>query len=96
MISKIVKWKAIVLFLSLFLPVIADARVDYTVVPRLSIEGRYSDNYYNREKDYNRGSFKDDALLMTVSPGILLSLITRDASLDLEYKLNSRGYFIER
>ncbi len=92
------KWKAIVLFLFLFLslPVIADARVDYTVVPRLSIEGRYSDNYYNREKDYNRGSFKDDALLMTVSPGILLSLITRDTTLDLDYNLNSRGYFIER
>ncbi|MEK6679391.1 MAG: outer membrane beta-barrel protein [Nitrospirota bacterium] len=33
---------------------------------------------------------------MTVSPGILLSLITRNTTLDLDYNLNSRGYFIER
>lgn len=90
------KYWALVLLIFIFFPVIADARIDYTVVPRLSIEGRYSDNYYNREKDYNLGKFKNDALLMTVSPGILLSLITRNTTLDLDYNLNSRGYFIER
>ncbi|OGW49154.1 MAG: hypothetical protein A2Z50_08160 [Nitrospirae bacterium RBG_19FT_COMBO_42_15] len=96
MIFKIAKFQIAVLLICLFSPIIADARIDYTIVPRLSIEGRYSDNYYNREKDYDLGKFKDDALLMTVSPGILLSLITRDTTLDLDYSLNSRGYFIER
>lgn len=96
MIFKIAKFQIAVILIYLFSPTIADARIDYTVVPRLSIEGRYSDNYYNREKDYNLGRFKDDAWLMTVSPGILLSLITRDTTLDLDYNLNSRGYFIER
>jgi hypothetical protein len=96
LIFKIAKFQIAVILIYLFSPTIADARIDYTVVPRLSIEGRYSDNYYNREKDYNLGKFKDDALLMTVSPGILLSLITRDTTLDLDYNLNSRGYFIER
>ena len=96
MITKIIKYYVAVLLVSLLFPVIADARIEYTLFPRLSIEGRYSDNYYNREKDYNRGSFKDDALLITVSPGILLSLITRNTTLDLDYSLNSRGYFLER
>ena len=96
MIFNIARFWAAVLLISFFIPAAADARIDYTVVPRLSIEGRYSDNYYNREKDYNLGKFEDDAVLMTVSPGILLSLITRNTTLDLDYNLNSRGYFIER
>ena len=65
MITKIIKYYVVVLLLSLIFPVIADARLDYTVFPRLSIEGRYSDNYYNREIE------KDDALIATISPGIL-------------------------
>ena len=90
MISKIMKYWVLVLLIFIFFPVIADARIDYTVVPRLSIEGRFSDNYYNRR------SFEDDAVLITVSPGILMSLITRNTTLDLDYNLNNRGYFIER
>ena len=35
-------------------------------------------------------------MLITVSPGILMSLITRNTTLDLDYNLNNRGYFIER
>jgi hypothetical protein len=70
--------------------VIADARIDYTLFPRLSIEGRYSDNnYYAAERD------KKDSLLITVSPGILISIFTRDTLLDMDYNLNSRGYFVE-
>lgn len=68
---------------------IADARIDYTIFPRLSIEGRYSDNYYATEGD------KKDGLLITVSPGILISIFTRDILLDMDYSLNSRGYFVE-
>lgn len=96
MIAKIVKYHAAVLLVSLLFPVIVEARIDYTLFPRLSIEGRYSDNYYNREADYNMGRYKDDALIITVSPGILLSFITRNTTLDVDYSLNSTGYFIER
>lgn len=96
MIFNIARFWAAVLLISFFIPAAADARIDYTFSPRLSVEGLYNDNYYNREKDYNMGSFKDDALLTTVSPGILLSLITKNTTLDLDYSLNSRGYFIER
>ena len=88
MITKIIKYYVVVLLLSLIFPVIADARLDYTVFPRLSIEGRYSDNYYNREIE------KDDALIATISPGILLSVMTQNILLDLDYSLNAAGYFI--
>ena len=89
MIAKIVKYNVVVLLLSLIFPVIADAQLDYTVFPRLSIEGRYSDNYYASERD------KKDGFITTVSPGILISVFTRNSMLDLDYSLNSTGYFIE-
>jgi hypothetical protein len=91
LITKIIKYYAAVLLVSLLFPVIADARIEYTLFPRLSIEGRYSDNYYNMERKED----KKDAFLITVSPGILLSLITKDITLDIDYNLNSTGYFIE-
>ena len=90
MITKIIKYYVVVLLVSLLFPVIADARMDYTVFPRLSIEGRYSDNYYASERD------KKDGFITTVSPGILISVFTRNTMLDLDYSLNSTGYFIER
>lgn len=88
MIFKIAKFQIAVLLICLFSPIIADARIDYTIVPRLSIEGRYSDNYYNREINM------DDAFIATISPGILLSVMTQNTLLDLDYSLNTTGYFI--
>lgn len=95
MISKIVKYWAVVLLIFIFFPVIADARVDYTVFPRLSIEGMYNDNYHNEEENKNEGRRKNEAFLFTISPGILLSVMTRDTLLDLDYSLNATGYFVE-
>lgn len=90
MITKIIKYYAAVLLVSLLFPVIADARIEYTLFPRLSIEGRYSDNYYNEEEKRN------DAYTVIISPGILLSIMTQDIILDLNYDLNITGYFIEK
>ena len=96
MIFKIARFWAAVLLISLFIPAAAYARIDYTFSPRLSVEGLYNDNYYNREKNKdNKESDKKDAFLITVSPGILLSLLTKNTTLDLDYSLNSRGYFVE-
>lgn len=95
MIFKIVRFWAAVLLISLFIPAAADARIDYTFSPRLSVEGLYNDNYYNREKNKdNKERDKKDAFLITVSPGILLSLLTKNTTLDLDYNLNSKGYFV--
>lgn len=92
MISKIAKHEIVAVVLLLLFPVIADAKIEYTLFPRVAVEGRYSDNYYNREKKED----KKEAFVITVSPGILLSLITKDATLDLDYSLNTTEYFIER
>lgn len=83
------KYWVAVLAAFIFLPVIVEARIDYTIIPRLSVEGLYSDNYYNREKA------KNDALTLRLSPGILLSVITRETMLDLDYSMNPTGYFVE-
>lgn len=95
LILKLAKRQIVVLLISLIFPAAADAMIDYTLFPRLSIEGRYSDNYYAVEVNKERGIFKKDGLAITVSPGILISLFTKDSLLDLDYSLNSRGYFVE-